>query len=129
MLKFASETLKEDKASVMDAVDPNLREDPKVILDMMKHLGLDEAKYAAPNVEIPPLLEKIPAEKYVGSCQNISIFDSAKDNRGIEKSGRVVSTICSFLDVASLSNLSMCSPNANEIPNETFKQEMKSARP
>ncbi|MEE2770369.1 MAG: hypothetical protein VX835_04760 [Pseudomonadota bacterium] len=129
MLNFASETLKEDKVSVMDAVNPDLRKDPEVILEMMKRLGLGEAKYAAPNVDTQSLLEKIPAEKYVGSCQNISIFDSAKDNRGIEKSGRVVSTICSFLDVASLSNLSMCSPNANEIVNDHLKEEMKSARP
>ena len=85
MLKFASETLKKDKAFVMDAVDPNLRKNPEVILEMMKHLGLDEAKYAARNVDTQSLLEKIPAEKYVGSCQNISIFDSAKNNRGIKE--------------------------------------------
>ena len=35
MLKFASETLKEDKAFVMDVVNTNLRKDPEVILNMM----------------------------------------------------------------------------------------------
>lgn len=129
MLNFASETLKEDKAFVMDVVNPDLRQNQEVILEMMKRLGLDEAKYAAPNVDTQSLLKKIPAEKYVGSCQNISIFDSAKNNPIIEKSGRVVSTICSFLDVASLSNLSMCSLNANEIVNDHLKEEIKSARP
>ena len=126
---FAPETLKKDKASVMDAVNLDLRKDQEVILEMMQRLGLDEAKYAAPNVDTQSLLKKIPAEKYVGSCQNISIFDSAKNNPIIEKSGRVVSTICSFLDVASLSNLSMCSLNANEIVNDHLKEEIKSARP
>lgn len=129
MLKFASETLKEDKAFVMDVVNTNLRKDPEVILNMMKDLGLGEARHAAPNVDTQSLLQQISAEKYVGPCQNISIFDTVKDNLSIEQSYLTVSTICSFLDVQSLSNLSMCSKNANEIVNDHLNEEIKSARP
>lgn len=129
MLNFASEELLADKAKVMDAINPNLRKNPEIILNMMKDLGLGEAKYAAPNVDTQSLLQQISAEKYVGPCQNISIFDTVKNNLSIKQSDLTVSTVCSFLDVQSLSNLSLCSRNANEISNDHLKEEIKSARP
>ena len=130
MLKYASEELKNNKALVMDAVNPDLKKNPEVILEMMKRLGLGEAKYAAPNVEIQPLLKQIPAENYVGSCKNISIFDKRVDNDSdINQNDRTVSHICSFIDVQSLLNFGMCSKNANEIANKNLKQEIKSACP